>query len=110
MAAAGILTLTDDSFNEQIMSADHPVLVDFWAEWCGPCKKVEPIIEELASEHADKMTFEKMDIDANQKIPLELNVKSIPTLIVFADGKEAKRVIGAKGKHQLADDLSDFLS
>jgi thioredoxin 1 len=110
MADARIVTLTDESFDEQIKSADKPVLVDFWAEWCGPCKKVAPVIDELAGEHGDRMSFAKMDIDANPKVPLQFNVMSIPTLIVFADGKEATRIIGAKGKHQLIDELGDYLS
>lgn len=110
MTTARIITLTDESFDEQIMSADKPILVDFWAEWCGPCKKVAPILDEIADEHADRVTIAKMDIDANPKVPLQFNVMSIPTLIVFADGKETKRIIGAKGKQQLVDELGDYLS
>ena len=109
MAAEGILTLSDASFDEQVNSADSPVVVDFWAEWCGPCKKVAPIIDELATEQAGNLTFAKLDIDANPQVSLRYNVMSIPTLIVFKDGKEAKRLVGAKGKHQLLEELDEFL-
>ena len=110
MAAEGILTLSDASFDEQVNSADSPVVVDFWAEWCGPCKKVAPIIDELATEHAGSLTFAKLDIDSNPEVSLRYNVMSIPTLIVFKDGKEAKRLVGAKGKHQLLEELDEFLA
>lgn len=107
--AEGVLTLTDSTFDEQVNSSSTPVVVDFWAEWCGPCKKVAPIVAELATEQAGKIQFAKLDVDANPEVSRRFNVMSIPTLIVFRDGKEAKRVVGAKGKHQLLDDLSDFL-
>jgi thioredoxin 1 len=109
MAAEGILTLSDASFDEQVNSSDSPVVVDFWAGWCGPCKKVAPIIDELATEQAGSLTFAKLDIDANPEVSLRYNVMSIPTLIVFKDGKEAKRLVGAKGKHQLLEELDEFL-
>ena len=104
-----ISTLTDDSFNEQIFSSDKPVLVDFWATWCGPCTKLAPIIDEIADEHGDRMAFAKIDIDANPKVPLQFGVMSIPTLIVFQNGQEAKRIVGAKGKQHLLDQINDFL-
>ncbi len=107
--AQGILTLTDGSFDEQINSASTPVLVDFWAEWCGPCKLIAPIIEELAVEQEGKMSFAKLDVDSNPGISMRFNVMSIPTLIVFKDGVESKRIVGSKGKHQLLEDLSEFL-
>ena len=110
MTAEGILTLSDASFDEQVNSADSPVVVDFWAEWCGPCKMIAPIIDELATEHVGDLTFAKLDIDANPEVSLRYNVMSIPTLIVFKDGKEAKRLVGAKGKHQLLEELDEFLA
>ncbi len=107
--ADGILTLTDGSFDEQVNSASTPVVVDFWAEWCGPCKKIAPILAELATEQAGKLQFAKIDTDANPQVSMRYNVMSIPTLIVFKDGQEAKRVVGAKGKHQLLEELESFI-
>ena len=107
--ADGIVTLTSATFDEVVRGSDKPVVVDFWAEWCGPCKKVAPIIDELATEQAGNLTFAKLDIDANPQVSLRYNVMSIPTLIVFKDGKEAKRLVGAKGKHQLLEELDEFL-
>lgn len=107
--AENIMHLTDGSFDEQINSASTPVVVDFWADWCGPCKQIAPIVEELATEQAGKIQFAKIDVDANPDVSRRFNVMSIPTLIVFKDGKESKRLVGAKGKRQLLDDLGDFL-
>lgn len=107
--AEGILTLTDGSFDEQIASASTPVIVDFWADWCGPCKQVAPIIEELAVEQKGKLTFAKLDVDANPNVSMRFNVMSIPTMIVFKDGAEVKRIVGSKGKHQLLDDFKEFI-
>lgn len=107
--AEGILTLTDGTFDEQINAASIPVVVDFWADWCGPCKMIAPIIEELAVEQAGKIQFGKLDVDSNPDISMRYSVMSIPTLIVFRDGVEVKRLVGAKGKHQLLEELGAFL-
>jgi thioredoxin 1 len=102
-------TLSDATFDEEILSADEPVLVDFWAEWCGPCKMVAPILDEIASENQGKIKIAKLNIDDNPAIARRFEVMSIPTMIVFRDGQPAKRMVGAKGKGQLLQELSDFL-
>ena len=107
--ADAITTLTDSTFDEQIAGSTEPVLVDFWAEWCGPCKMIAPILDEIAGEHAGKISIAKINIDENPGIARRFDVMSIPTLIVFKDGVAEKRLIGAKGKGQLLQELSDFL-
>ncbi len=107
--AAGISTLSDATFNEEIGSADGPVLVDFWAEWCGPCKMIAPILEEIASEHGDKLAIAKLNVDDSPGAARNYQVMSIPTLIVFKDGEPVKRLVGAKGKGQLLEELSEFI-
>jgi thioredoxin 1 len=102
-------TLSDATFDEEIGAADEPLLVDFWAEWCGPCKMVSPILDEIADEHAGKIRVAKLNVDDNPEIARRYSVMSIPTLIVFRDGQEAARIIGAKGKGQLVQELGAFL-
>lgn len=102
-----ITTLSEGSFDEVVNGADVPVLVDFWAEWCGPCKLIAPILEEIADEQAGKIQIAKLNIDDSPSIGSRFEVMSIPTLILFKDGAEAKRVIGAKSKGQLLQELSE---
>jgi thioredoxin 1 len=108
--ADGIVTLTSSTFDETVQSSTSPVVVDFWAEWCGPCKMIAPILGEIASEQAGKVTVAKLNVDDHPDLAMRYNVMSIPTLLVFADGEVRKRIVGAKGKGQLLQELSEFLS
>ncbi len=108
--ADGILTLSDATFDEQIGSAETPVVVDFWAEWCGPCKMIAPVLEDLAGQQAGKITIAKLNVDENPDVTRRFDVMSIPTLLVFVDGDVKKRLVGAKGKGALLEELSEFIS
>ena len=99
------LVLTDDTFKDEVLEADVPVLVDFWAVWCGPCRMVAPIVEELAGEYAGRAKIAKIDVDAAQKTAAEFGIRSIPTLLVFKDGKVADQIIGAVPKKQIVEKL-----
>jgi thioredoxin 1 len=107
--AEGINTLSDTTFDELIGASSEPVLVDFWAEWCGPCKMIAPILEEIAGEQAGKVQIAKVNVDDHPDLAMRFDVMSIPTLIVFKDGEAKKRLIGAKGKGQLLEELNEFL-
>jgi thioredoxin 1 len=104
-----ITMLTDTNFNEEVKGASEPVLVDFWAEWCGPCKLIAPILEEIATEQAGKIRVAKLNIDDAPQTAQQFQVMSIPTLILFKDGEVQKRVVGARGKGQLLEEISAFL-
>jgi len=93
--AAGITHLTQANFTEEVAGSDTPVLVDFWAEWCGPCRMVGPIVDQLAAEYAGKAKVTKLDVDSNQKTAMKYNVRSIPTILFFKDGKLVDQVVGA---------------
>ena len=105
----GIATLSDATFDEHVKSADTPVLVDFWAEWCGPCKMISPVLEEIAEEQAGKIQIGKLNIDDNLEVTRRFDVMSIPTLILFKDGQPEVRLIGAKPKGQLLQEIAAYL-
>ena len=107
--AGSTVTVTDASFSDDVLTSSKPVLVDFWATWCGPCKMVAPVLEEIATEHADKLTIAKVDVDANPGIARDYKIMSIPTLILFKDGQPVKQIVGAKPKAALLKDLSDVI-
>ena len=96
-----IKTISDASFEADILPSDKPVLVDFWAEWCGPCKMVAPVIDEVAKEYAGKVNFAKMDVDSNQATPAKFGIRGIPTLILFKNGAIVSQKVGALSKSQL---------
>jgi thioredoxin 1 len=107
--ADNILTLSDATFDESVGASDVPVVVDFWAEWCGPCKMIAPVLEDIAGEYSDKLRIAKLNVDDNPAVAQRFGVMSIPTLIVFRDGAEAQRLVGAKGKAQLLEELAPFI-
>jgi len=107
--AGNVVTLSTNDFDETIRAATTPVLVDFWAEWCGPCKQIDPIIREIATEKAGALTVAKLNVDDNGDIAMRYNVMSIPTMIVFNNGEEVHRFVGARGKAALLADLAGFL-
>ena len=106
---AATKTVTDSSFTTDVLGSQKPVLVDFWAEWCGPCKMVAPVLEEIASEHAEKITVAKLNIDENPATARDYQIMSIPTMAVFQGGRIVKSIVGAKPKAALLKDLESYL-
>jgi thioredoxin 1 len=102
--------VTDSTFAQEVLQSTSPVLVDFWADWCGPCKAIAPTVEELAREYEGRLTVMKLDVDANPRTALAYRVQSIPTLLVFKDGQPAERIVGAVPKQVIVDKLQSVMA
>ncbi|HKI43701.1 MAG TPA: thioredoxin [Balneolales bacterium] len=103
------VAVSDTSFEEEVLQSDKPVLVDFWAEWCGPCRMIGPIVDELAKEYDGKAKFTKVDVDSNPEISMKFNIRSIPTLLIFKGGKVVDQIIGAVPKSHLTKKLDQHV-
>lgn len=106
---ANPVAVTDATFADDVLGSQKPVLVDFWATWCGPCKMVAPVLEEIARDHGDKLTIAKVDVDQNPAVARDFQIMSIPTMILFEDGKPTKTIVGAKGKAALLRELDGIV-
>ena len=106
---SSLTILSEETFDEEVGSSDVPLVVDFWAEWCGPCRMVAPILESIAEDNEGKLRVAKLNVDDAPNIARRFEVMSIPTLIVFKDGVAKKRLVGAKGKSQLLQELEEFI-
>ena len=107
---AKAIEVTDSTFDQEVLQSTQPVLVDFWAAWCGPCRAVAPVVEEIAGDYEGKLKVMKLDVDNNPRMAVAYGVQSIPTLLVFKSGKEAERIIGAVPKKVIVDKLQSVMS
>jgi thioredoxin 1 len=110
MASNDVLILQDATFDQEVLKSDVPVLVDFWAVWCGPCKAIAPAVEELAKQYKGKVKVAKMDVDEHQQVPQQYGIRSIPTLLVFKGGRVVDTIVGAVPKSKLEDSLKKAIS
>ena len=101
--------VTDDTFEADVLKNPKPVLVDYWAEWCGPCRQVAPVLEAIAAEHGDKIDIVKLNVDENPEVTRRYQILNIPTLGVFQNGEVVKELVGARSKSKLLDELSEFI-
>lgn len=101
--------ITDANFEQEVLKSNLPVLIDFWAEWCAPCRMIAPIVEEIAKEYDGKLKVGKLDVDSNPQVSMKYGVRSIPTLLVFRDGRVVEQIIGAVPKHHLVDKISSHV-
>ena len=110
MSNPDIVHTTDATFSQDVLKSDKPVLLDFWAEWCGPCKMIAPILDEIATEYKDKLRIAKIDIESNPQTPPKYGIRNIPTLILFKNGKEEERVVGATSEGVISRMLDKHVS
>lgn len=99
------ITITDETFENEVLKSDKPVLIDFWAVWCGPCKMIAPIVDEIANEYNDKLKVCKLDVDANPKSAMQYGIRSIPTLLIFKNGQVVEQIVGAIPKNKLVEKI-----
>ena len=108
--AENILNVNDDSFDEDVLNSDTPVLIDYWAEWCGPCRMIGPIVEEIANEYAGRIKVGKMNVDLNPVVPPQFGIRSIPSLLIFKDGAVSDQIVGAVPKKNITEVLDKVLA